>query len=572
MNKKLYVILLLCCFSQSNGGDMGTSDDFLHLSKLSDATAKTDEPAPDVQVLVDPRPQANQGDEADIDIQKRRKLCEALVEKGIELLKKTSLDQACSIMSNSPDYVIGEMYLYLFDLKGTCLMHGQDEYLIWRNIGELKDRYDSTIMQNVLTMAETGGGWTSYRWRNATKNTYVRKVEKEGKSYVIGTGFYPHSKRASVESMVKTAVALFNNAMKHDETPSSVFSLLGYQAGPYIYGDLYFFALDFDGKIMVQGDSPDLVGKSAWEAADEEGKRINQVIIKELKQKTEHEGVWIEYKSKRAVKRAYAEKIIDKTGKPYFIACGYYPDVDRKSAVDLVRQGFRYLKSQGLTEAVKAFNTDRLFRYGSLSIQLYTMKGICLANGEHPRLVGNDFYDEKDDDGKYYMQAIIRKAAEGSGWVDYKDRNVFKSVYVEKVQLSSESYIITSGLYPASKRESTILLVKTAVDYFKDHSREEALRKFVEHEGPFIRGDLGIFVIDFNGLCLAYNDDNNLIWKNLFDVKDDDGKAFIRLFINTVKSGPGQVSFKLNNAPKIAYIEAVEKDGRSYVIGSSYYR
>jgi signal transduction histidine kinase len=566
MNKKLYIALLLC--SSALVAELVTPTGMMKDS----SGALLDQRSTDTAVLVDYRSQANQGDDTDIDMQKRRKQCEDLVEKGIELLKKTTLDQACSIMSNSPDYVVGEMYLYLFDLKGTCLMHGHDEYLIWRNIGELKDRYDSSIMQNVLTMAETGGGWTSYRWRNATKNTYVRRVEKDGKTYVIGTGFYPHSKRASVESMVKSAVALFNDSIKKGETASSVFSLLGYQAGPYIFGDLYFFALDFDGKIVVQGDLPDLVGKSAWDAADEEGKKINQLIIKELKQKQEHEGVWLDYKSKRALKRAYAEKVVDKKGKQYFIACGNYPDVDRKSAVDLVRQGFRYLKSQGLSEAVKAFNTDRLFRYGNLSLQLYTMQGVCLANGEHPRLVGNDFYNEKDDDGKLYMQAIINKANEGPGWVDYKERNVFKSVYVEKVQLSSESYIITSGLYPSSKRESTILLVKTAVDYFKDHAREEALRKFVEHEGSFIRGDLGIFVIDFNGLCLAYNDDNNLIWKNLFDIKDDDGKPFIRLFINTVKSGPGQVSFKLNNAPKIAYIEAVEKDGRSYVIGSSYYR
>jgi signal transduction histidine kinase len=522
--------------------------------------------------LVDYRAQANQGDDGDIDIEKQRKECVELVEKGLDLLKKTSLDQACSIMSNSPEFVKGEKYIYLFDLQGTCLMHGQDEHLIWRNIAELKDRYDKSIMENVLSMAKMGGGWTTYRWRNATKNTYVRTVEKEGKTYVIGTGFYPHSKRASVESMVKSAVALFDDAMKRGETASSVFSLLGYQAGPYVFGDLYFFALDFDGKIVVQGDLPDLVGKSAWDAADEEGKKINQLIIKELQQRQEHEGVWIDYKSKRALKRTYAEKVVDNKGKQYFIACGYYPEVDRKSVIDLVRQAFRYLKSQGLSEAVKAFNTDRLFRYGNLSVQLFTMKGICLANGEHPRLVGNDFYNERDEDGKYYMQAIIRKAEEGPGWVDYKERNVFKSVYVEKVQLSNESYIITSGLYPTSKRESTILLVKTAIDYFKDHTREEALRKFVEREGPFIRGDLGIFVLDFNGLCLAYNDDNNLIWKNLIDVKDDDGKAFIRLFINTVKSGPGQVSFKLNNATKIAYIESVEKDGRAYVIGSSYYR
>jgi signal transduction histidine kinase len=427
-------------------------------------------------------------------------------------------------------------------------------------------------MENVLSMAKAGGGWTSYRWRNATKNTYVRKVEKEGKTYIIGTGYYPHSKRASVESMVKSAVALFNDTVKKGGTTASVFSLLEYPSGPYVFGDLYFYALDFNGLIVAQGDSPDLVGKSAWESADAEGKKINQIIIRELERKLPGDGVWIDYKSKRALKRAYAQKVTDAKGKNYFIACGYYPDVDRRSVVDLVRQAFRFVKTQGLSPALEAFNTDKAFRYGNLSIQVYTLKGVCLANGEHPRLVGNDFYNEKDESGKYYIQAIIKKGEEGGGWVDYKERNVFKSVYVEKVSIGMESYIICSGLYPVSKRESTILLVKTAVDHFKSNTREHALRDFVTRDGSFIRGDLGVFVIDFNGLCLGYNDDTNLIWKNLFDIKDDDGKAIVRLFINTVKSGPGQVSFKLNNAPKIAYVEAVEKDGHNYVIGSSYYR
>jgi signal transduction histidine kinase len=166
---------------------------------------------------------------------------------------------------------------------------------------------------------------------------------------------------------------------------------------------------------------------------------------------------------------------------------------------------------------------------------------------------------------------LIQRAEDGSGWVDYKMRNLFKSNYVEKIDLGTDSYIITSGLYPISKRESTILLVKTAADYLKSASREEAFREFVARDGKFVRGDLSVFAFDFSGLCFAYGDDYNLIWKNFLNLKDEDGKAFVRLFINTVKSGPGQVSFRLNGARKLAYVEAVEKDGKSYVVGSSYY-
>ena len=64
---------------------------------------------------------------------------------------------------------------------------------------------------------------------------------------------------------------------------------------------------------------------------------VNQEIIAKLKES--QEGIWLEYRSKNARKMAYAEKVADNKGNNYFIACGYYPDVDRNQVINLVRQG-----------------------------------------------------------------------------------------------------------------------------------------------------------------------------------------------------------------------------------------
>lgn len=523
------------------------------------------EPSQDLKIESSPNLDGN------VDFETKRKAAVDLVERGIAYMQQNSVDQAFNLFSNSRDFIIGELYLFVYDEQGVCLAHGQQNELVWQNLWEHRDAYGLPIVQNLIKKAKDGGGWVTYGWRNSTKVSYVKQVMIDGKIYIVGTGYFPHSKEDSVVSLVKGAVALFHEAMNQKRAPENVFALISYSQGSFVLGDLYLYALDFDGTIVAQGDRPGLIGTNALHIADAAGFKVNQMVIEKLKEK--HQGIWFDYISKKAHKRAYAEMVTDNKGKNYFIACGYYPDADRKRAVDLVRLGFKFMKANGLTLAAETINDKRddQFQYGDLYLEIYTPKGICVAHGNNQDLVGKDFWEVQDQDGKFFVREMIKKALDQSGWVDYKTRNLFKSAYVEKVSLGSDSYIIVCGLYPISKRESTILLVKTAADFFNVNKREDAFRAFVNKKGKFVRGDLMISVFDANGLCFTYGDNYDLIWKNLMNVKDDDGKAFVRLLVNTAKNGSGQVSYRLNNVRKIAYVEPVEKDGKSYVVCSSYY-
>lgn len=511
------------------------------------------------------------GDFSAVDFDAKRKACVDLAEKGANYLINNSEDASFNAFSHSRDFIIGELYIFVFDPHGVCMAHGQQAEYIWQNLWNMTDSYGTYIIQNIIKKAQDGGGWLTYEWRKSTKVSYIKKVEKDGKIYAIGVGYYPHSKEDSVIGLVKGAASLFKRTIESGGSPDNVFALLSYPQGQFVLGDLYLYALDFEGQIRAQGDRPGLIGSGAWDVVDARGKKVNQEIVQKLKESTG--GVWVKYISKRAEKHAYAEMVTDAEGKRYFIACGYYPEADRSQVIDLVRQGFRYMKANGLSSSAEAISDKRndQFRYGDLYLEVYTLKGTCIAHGNNSDLIGKDFWNIPDQAGKFYVRELIQRAEDGPGWVDYKMRNLFKSNYVEKIDLGTDSYIITCGLYPISKRESSILLVKTAADYLKSAPRDEAFREFVSRDSKFLRGDLTIFTFDFSGLCFAYGDDYNLIWKNFLNLKDEDGKAFVRLFINTVKSGPGQVSFRLNGARKIAYVEQVEKDGKSYVVGSSYY-
>ena len=117
-----------------------------------------------------------------------------------------------------------------------------------------------------------------------------------------------------------------------------------------------------------------------------------------------------------------------------------------------------------------------------------------------------------------------------------------------------------------------LLLAKSGISFLRSRGIEQAFREFVKPGGKFIRGDLHLFAFDNTGICYAYGDRYDLIWRNLMNVKDDNGKPFVKTFINTVKRGPGDVSYTLNGATKITHVEPIDRDGESFVVGSGFYK
>lgn len=500
-----------------------------------------------------------------------------LVEKGASFIMSNPDDKAFSALSHDKRFVDGELYLFAFDSSkksaGICLAHGQQKDLIWQNLINLKDTYGTYIVQSMIEKARQGGGWVTYQWRGATKESYVKEVRKGDKIFTIGAGFYPHSKVDAVVNMVKAAVALFNQTIAQGRPDDEAFSTFSYPLGRFVFGDLYLYALDFNGTQVAHGELPGIIGTNALNYKDANGKLVNQEIIKKLKEVDVGTGIWIDYFSRNAPKKAYAEKVVDRQGKSYFIACGYYPTADRNQAVSLVKKGYQYMKANGKSQGARAFNDKKAnqFRYGDLYLVVYTLKGDVVANGGNPAFVGINQYNDKDEDGLYYVREIIKKAEVGGGWVDFKLKNSFQSMYVEKIDLGVETLVIGCGLYPISKYETMTLLAKSGASYLKSHDSTACFNEFSRKDSQFIRGDLELFVFDTAGICFVYGDDYDLIWRNLFNINDDDGKPFIKILINTAKRGPGNVTFRLNGVMKTAYVEPVRKDGMLYIIGSSFY-
>lgn len=507
----------------------------------------------------------------------KRKAVVQLVEDGKSWFERNSEDKALSDFSHNKRFVNGELYLFVIDAsksnQGVVIAHGQDNTLIWQDLYNYRDAFGVYFIRELIDAARKGGGWVTYQWRNATKNAYVREVKRDGKSYIIGSGYYPHSKEDAVISMVKSAVALFNQLIAQGQPIEGAFSNFSYPIGRFVRGDLYLYALDFKGTHYAHGELPGLIGTNGWEYKDANGKLVNQEIVGRLQDKDFGTGIWVEYLSRNALKLTYAEKVKDREGRLYFIAAGYYPSADREHVVDLVKKGYQYMKASGKTVAAKAFSEKRnlQFRYGDLTLFVYDMKGMVIANGRDPEFVGENQINNQDENGTYYVQELIKKAQAGGGWVDIRVRNSYETAYVEKVDLGIEEFVIGCGFFPASKFETMTLIAKSGADYLAGHNSVDAFREFVRRDGAFIRGDLDLFVFDDAGICLVYGTDFDLIWRNILNINDDNGKPFVKVIINTARRGQGIVSFKLNGAMKTAYIIPVQKDDKMFVVGSSFY-
>ena len=507
-------------------------------------------------------------------VEAKRKQVLDLVDKSVDYFNKTeSIEKIFNAFSSSQEFLQGELYVFIYDMKGTCWASGLNQERIWHNFYDEKDAFGTPIVRAIIETAKNGGGWLTYEWYYSIKVTYAKKVTKDGKDYAIGCGYYPCSKEDAVIGLVKAAVSRFNKTVSEGKSKAEALGLFGYPLGRFVAGDLYIYAMTFSGDVVAHGERGGLIGSNGWDYRDARGKFVNREIVEKLKSATG--GVWVEYFSKRAPKRTYAEKVIDNQGVEYFIACGYYPDANKNAAIDLVRKGYVFMKGHGLTEATTDFNDIDCndYRYGDLYLVAYDLEGKCIADGSNLENVGRSMWDDKDADGRHFVRELIQKAKDGGGWVDFKAKNSFKSNYVELIDLGTGKYAICCGLYPTTKLETMSLLAKSAADYLRaGKSLKDVIGDFTKPHGTFVRGDLSVFVLTLDGICLAYGSRYDLIWKNLSSWKDSSGIPVVKLLSDSLQRGPGLVAYMQDGLKNVAYIEEVHKNGGTYIVGSKFFQ
>jgi cytochrome c len=86
----------------------------------------------------------------------------------------------------------------------------------------------------------------------------------------------------------------------------------------------------------------------------------------------------------------------------------------------------------------------------------------------------------------------------------------------------------------ATKAEAEAM-VKRGTMFINKHGTERAFAEFSNKDGQFVDRDLYLVAYRMDGVVLAHGGNKRLIGKNLLDIRDIDGKAFVKERIDLAK-------------------------------------
>ncbi|MFZ0931630.1 MAG: cache domain-containing protein [Syntrophobacteraceae bacterium] len=106
--------------------------------------------------------------------------------------------------------------------------------------------------------------------------------------------------------------------------------------------------------------------------------------------------------------------------------------------------------------------------------------------------------------------------------------------------------------------------VRDAIGLYENAGKETLLREIADSRGRFVSDARYIFALDLNGTMVAHPMEPELTGRNLIDLRDSEGNAFIQKIVDTAKTrGYGYRDYKWRSPgsedelPKTVFFEQV---------------
>ncbi|MEC4722095.1 cache domain-containing protein [Noviherbaspirillum sp. CPCC 100848] len=145
---------------------------------------------------------------------------------------------------------------------------------------------------------------------------------------------------------------------------------------------------------------------------------------------------------------------------------------------------------------------------------------------------------------------------------------------IKYAALAFAAFAISTHAFADDAADATAI-VKKAVAYIKDNGKDKAFAEFNNPTGAFTKGELYVFVSDMQGKMLSHGANSKLIGKNLIELKDADGKLFVKDYTDLAKTkGSGWVDYKWVNPnskaidKKSTYVEKAD----DVIVGAGIYK
>ncbi len=126
-------------------------------------------------------------------------------------------------------------------------------------------------------------------------------------------------------------------------------------------------------------------------------------------------------------------------------------------------------------------------------------------------------------------------------------------------------------------KDEAVAMVEKAVAHIKKAGKEKAFADFNRKDGPFTDRDLYVVVYDIRGKVLSHGSNEKMIGKDLIDMRDNDGKYFVRERVEMMAKSPnakGWQDYKFMNPvsrqiePKQMYLQRLD----DMIVGCGIYK
>ncbi|RJF99776.1 cache domain-containing protein [Noviherbaspirillum saxi] len=112
----------------------------------------------------------------------------ALAQAAIAYYKKNGLEKTLvEVNGKSDKFRYKDLYVFIADLDGTMLAHGDNARIVGKSMALLKDADGNPFAFELLKIVQAGSkGWANYKWPNPVtkgvddKTTYVESYDKLG--------------------------------------------------------------------------------------------------------------------------------------------------------------------------------------------------------------------------------------------------------------------------------------------------------------------------------------------------------------------------------------------------------
>lgn len=258
-----------------------------------------------------------------------------------------------------------------------------------------------------------------------------------------------------------------------------------------------------------------------------------------------------------------------------------------KDLVSLVDEAAALIEKEG----EKAFPTFRKkgskWFHGDLYVFVWDVNGMRVVYPRDPEGEGKNMRHLKDIDGRPIGDMLIGKAngKTGQGWIFYKWSKpgqttvTWKGSFVKRAEApSGTTYLAGSGLYDLKIEKAFIFETVNAAANLLKKEGKKAFAAFSSKTGEFMYLDTYVFIKDMDGNELLNPAFPHFEGKNISDLKDVNGKYFIREELEILKTQdacwmeymwpkPGQK----RPSKKRVYVKKVSVSQETLVVGAGYF-